>query len=534
MSAADNSIRGTFAGKHLLVTGVTGFLGKVWLAMVLDRLPEVRKITVIARGQKGQSAADRFAKIYECSPAFRPLREKHGLGLRALIADKVEVLDAPLAKPLCGLSQEEAARRMADVDVVVHFAGLVDFEPDPRSAIDANIIGASNVADLAALTPSKRYVHCSTCFVAGMKTGDVEEILTPGTSPNGTVFDPRAEVDALEADLAKLTTRGARVDLAMTRAKRLGWPNIYTYTKGLAEHLVELRTDVHGTTVRPAVVECARSFPFTGWNEGVNTSAPLVWLLSTTFRRLPARGTNNFDVVPVDTVARAMVIVTAAMLRDEAKQVYHVASSHVNPMKMARAMELTTLAMRKKHSESESWFERHVLKRLDCYPVDADRPRVMSVEDTKRVVGEVRQIVRKMDVKGYLPPKVYEDRGPKLETDLRALGTDLRANERQLQSVSEMLKQFRPFIHDLDYTFHTTNLVAATAELSDAEREEFGFDVHTIDWRKYWLEVQVPGLETWSIPVLRGDKVHDDPPLPKEHDAHPAHEVSVVGITVQA
>lgn len=531
---SDRSIRATFAGKHLLVTGVTGFLGKVWLSMVLDRLPEVRKITVVARGQKGQTAADRFEKIYECSPAFRPLREKHGLGLRALIADKVEVLDAPLSKPLCGLSKEDATRIMADVDCVVHFAGLVDFEPDPRMAIDANIIGANNVADLAALTPSKRYVHCSTCFVAGVAQGDVPEEVTPGLSPNGTRFDPTTEVRELEADLEKVSSRSARVECAMNRAKKLGWPNIYTYTKGLAEHLIELRGDVKGTTVRPAVVECARTFPFVGWNEGVNTSAPIVWLLSTPFRRLTARSTNNFDVVPVDTVARSMVLVTAAMLHDEAKPLYHVASSHVNPMNFDRAIELTTLALRKKFSESDSWFERHVLKRLDSYAVDPDRAQVMGVEDTKRIVGELRQLVRKIDVKNWLPPTLYEDHGEKLESEIRSFGTDLRSNERQLQSIIEMLKQFRPFIHDLNYVFHTTNLVEATAKLSDADRAEFGFDIHTLNWRKYWLEVQVPGLETWSIPVLRGDKVYDDPPLPKDHQAPLAHEMSVASITVQA
>ena len=153
------AVRESFAGKHVVVTGVTGFVGKVWLAMLLDYVPDVRRVTVLARGKKGQNASKRFEQIYRCSPVFRPLREQHGQGLYDLIRDKVEVLDAKLTDPLCGLEPWHARSLMADVDVVVHFAGLTDFEPDPQLAIDANIHGARHVADLAALSPSGRYVH---------------------------------------------------------------------------------------------------------------------------------------------------------------------------------------------------------------------------------------------------------------------------------------------------------------------------------------------------------------------------------------
>ena len=49
-----------FRGKELLVTGVTGFLGKVALVMLLDRYPEVGRVHVLVRPRGGGSAADRF------------------------------------------------------------------------------------------------------------------------------------------------------------------------------------------------------------------------------------------------------------------------------------------------------------------------------------------------------------------------------------------------------------------------------------------------------------------------------------------
>ena len=50
----------------------------------------------------------------------------------------------------------------------------------------------------------------------------------------------------------------------------------------------------------------------------------------------------------------------------------------------------------------------------------------------------------------------------------------------------------------------------------EGEAEVFAFDIAAVDWRHYWMEVEVPGLETWSIPILRGEKVPDDEPMPNE------------------
>lgn len=529
----NRSISESFGGKHLLVTGVTGFLGKVWLAMLLEELPEIRRITILARGQKGISAGERFERIYESSPAFRPLRDRLGQGLRALVADKIVVLDAPLSKPLCGMSEADAKALMADVDVVVHFAGLTDFEPDPIQALEANVRGAIHVADLAALAPEKRYVHCSTCFVAGKRSGEIAETITPGIGPTGVRFDPRAELAAVEAELAREGSKSKRVDIAMARANALGYPNIYTYTKALAEHLIELRDDVRGTTVRPAIVECARSFPFPGWNEGVNTSAPIVWLLSTTFRRFPARPTLCFDVVPVDTVARAMTLATAAALEDRAEKVYQVASGDQNPFTFERAVELTNLKYRKVHKAEEDAFTKHVLSRLDAVTVDPDAAQVLGVSTLRKLSGELRNALKPSEVKRRLPPKLWDRHAHRLEERLKSTSMKLRTTERKLSSIEEMLRQFRPFIHDHHYTFRTGALARATEALSPEDRARFGFDIATLDWRHYWMEIQIPGLELWSIPVLRGEKVYDDPPLPKVHEPV-AHEVEVVGITVQA
>ena len=69
--------------------------------------------------------------------------------------------------------------------------------------------------------------------------------------------------------------------------------------------------------------------------------------------------------------------------------------------------------------------------------------------------------------------------------------------------------------HDHDWVFRTDRIEALAARLVPAERAQFGWDVRDLDWRSYWLDVQIPGLATWCLPLMNGKTIPDDPP------AHP-------------
>src|SRR5579863_10123795 len=62
------SVRGALAGKHVMLIGVTGFIGKVWLANTLMDLPEIGQIYLLVRRQKSNPALRRFEKLVEDSP----------------------------------------------------------------------------------------------------------------------------------------------------------------------------------------------------------------------------------------------------------------------------------------------------------------------------------------------------------------------------------------------------------------------------------------------------------------------------------
>ena len=65
------SVRAALAGKHVMLIGVTGFIGKVWLVNTLTDLPEIGRIYLLIRRQKSNPAAQRFEKLVENFASFR-------------------------------------------------------------------------------------------------------------------------------------------------------------------------------------------------------------------------------------------------------------------------------------------------------------------------------------------------------------------------------------------------------------------------------------------------------------------------------
>ncbi len=516
-------VRETLADKHVLVTGVTGFLGKIWLTMLLDHVPDVGRVTIVVRQNRKGSAEERFWRFAERSPALRPLREKLGRDrFHAFVEERVEVLDGDVGKPLCGLDEATLSRLGESLDAVIHFAGLTDFEPDPLLGLKTNTLGGENAADVAARLKTPRLLHISTAFVAGNVSGHIEEAIEPGVSPNGTHFDPSEVVRELLAKLETIETKRERIDLANERAWSLGWPNIYTFTKGLSEHLHALRDDIELTLVRPSVVESARHYPFAGWNEGINTSGPLVWLLSSWFRSFPSNPDHHFDVVPVDAVARAVMVILAAQLRGEAQRVYHLGTSDTNPLYFERAIDLTALSARRIHKKQRSSpIEKLLIRFLDAVPRDGEEDPFPSLPLLRSTAQKGRRWLRDFEPKKSLPEAIYERLGDDVEGRVKRWSMECRNADRQIGLIEDMLRLYKPFIHDNDYVYVTDNVRALSEWLSDEEAALFGWNVADLDWRHYWMNVHVPGLEEWCLPLLRGERIDEDPPFPRPESKEP-------------
>ena len=526
------SIRQALAGRSLFLTGGSGFVGKVWLAMVLDQLPEVERIYVFLRPKASVPARQRFEKMINTSPAFRPLHEKHGRALSEYLAERLEVVEGELSEPDLGMTAALCRRLRRDLDVFVHCAGLVDFNPDLRKAIKSNVDSTMRVADFVESCDHASLLHISTCYVAGKRYGEIAEEIAPDFAPHAPPqFSARAElaeadarIDAIvkqhggDASLAKaraevlrelqaagrhdpsphlvdnLTRKRQREELkhaledeGMERARRLGWHNTYTYSKSLAESLLLARSSrLRFAVLRPSIVESAVEFPEPGWNESFNGSAPLAYIMGSWFRMVPARPDAPFDVIPVDLVARAMTTVTAALIQNRHRQVYHVGTSDKHRCSVGRAAELIVLSHRRhlrQHQHNRS--ERVVKSRWDAILVDKDHPLG---------IGTSRALVRGYDeVVDLLPDK--------LRAKLGSVTKRVHDMDDDFAQIEKLVTLYLPFMYESYYTF-----ISDALDAHPPQEREFEWGPALFDWRKYWLDVHMPGLRRWAFPLIEGKR----------------------------
>src|ERR1700680_252942 len=147
--------------RRILITGGTGFLGKVLLSILLRHHPEIERLHVLIRGDR-RSSHLRFRREILDSPALAPVREHLGARFDRYVEEKVAIVPGDVTAP--GLiSDGTVAFAHGALDAVVHCAGLVNFEASLEKAIAINTVGVANVIEFCR-THGAALVHISTCY----------------------------------------------------------------------------------------------------------------------------------------------------------------------------------------------------------------------------------------------------------------------------------------------------------------------------------------------------------------------------------
>jgi fatty acyl-CoA reductase len=282
-------------GQHVvLLTGVTGFVGKVALEELMRRREElgIARVLALVRASDPEHADARLRAdvvASRCFAAQPPGWEK-----------RVEALAGDLTRPGLGLSAASRERVASEVTHVIHCAASVEFNLPLAEASAVNTGGALEA--LAVARECRRlvsFVDVSTAYVTahpnalGREVLRVEEKLAPLPRDAASTY----------ADILAGRVREDRL-LAET-----GHPNTYTLTKCIAEHLVARRGEALPVTlVRPSIVSVSERTPSAGWVDSAAAFAGFVALLGSGRLRVVAGDLGaRLDVVPCDAVAHRIV-----------------------------------------------------------------------------------------------------------------------------------------------------------------------------------------------------------------------------------
>jgi long-chain acyl-CoA synthetase len=463
--------------------------------------------------------------MVEESPVFDPMYEKYGAEFARFIRERVQVVEGDISRPELGFTPDVVEHLRTNLDLVINSSGLTDFNPDLRDALATNVDAALNILEFVRRSDHAGLLHLSTCYVAGAKDGRVREKLRPNYTPAGLAgFDADHEWQSLHKIIAEAERKaestevtnelreqargkehaakdlhGSALDIQVRknrvrwlrnylteagkkRAVELGWPNTYTLTKSLAESLIcKYGEGLPVAVVRPAIVETSVGKPFLGWNEGINTSASLSYLLGTSFRQLPTNERKRLDIIPVDSVCRGMTLIAAAIVERRQDQVYQLATSVSNPCDMRRSIELTSLAHRK-HYRAQEGLEYWLRLRLDAIPVSKERYQRMSAPAQRAIIKSIQRVMAPLPLRK----------------------TPLARAERNLERVEKLVELFEPFILLNEHDFVADNVEKLSAALVPEEKVDFGYDARCIDWWDYWINVHIPALRRWTYPLIEG------------------------------
>ncbi len=495
-----------FSNRTMLLLGGTGFVGKVLLAMILDRFPELKHLVVQARRKKNLSGEQRFYSEVLQSPPLRPVVER--IGGEAVVRQKVQVVEGDLDEPFCGISSQTIEQLKGKVDIVVNLAGVVDFDPPVNESVETNVYGVEHIIELVKLLDAK-LVHVSTSYVAGKKNGRIpEDVPIEGYFPErdlreGERFSVAGELEWYE-EFVKETREGRATNPrpvrerlregGLKRAERWGWTNTYTYTKSMGEQLIAQTPGLTYAIVRPAIVESSLRFPFPGWNEGFTTSAPLVLMGAEGLKGWPVRKDGPLEIIPVDLVASGILIVTAAVLCGKNRRVYHLASADQNPIMLPRLVAFLGMNSRYKHKHKKSgsklanaWKAYVETQVITVQSLQARRARVhrgLDVIHAALTLGKTIFGARKVD--------------PYLKS--------LRDTRRQIRAQEVTLDKFLPFMFHNSFIFETRNIREAARMLTNEDRKRLNWDPETIDWADYWVNIHTKGIEKWIRPMFTGRK----------------------------
>ncbi len=209
-----------------MLIGVTGFIGKVWLAQMLMQIPEIGRIYLLIRKQRSTTSARRFEKIVQESPVFEPLNKQYGDDFANFLPSASRSWKAISSAPIWASIPTLANNFRTQLDLVVNSSRPHRFQSRfARRAFEGNVAAPMNAAGICA-----RLANTPRCCIFPLATSSANAMAACAKSvqPNYTPacvadFNAEHEWKSLQETIRNVEARAECPEMtAALRRQALG------------------------------------------------------------------------------------------------------------------------------------------------------------------------------------------------------------------------------------------------------------------------------------------------------------------------
>ncbi|XP_030371536.1 fatty acyl-CoA reductase wat-like [Scaptodrosophila lebanonensis] len=376
-----------------------------------------------------------------------------------------------------GISEQDRQILKNEVQIVIHSAATVRFNEPLHHALDINVRATRLVMELGKeMQHLESFVHVSTaysnCVVNHIKETYYPELLS---CPAAKVLELK---DQLSNELLD----------KMTPALLDKFPNTYTYTKALAEHLVQTESgDLPMCIFRPGIIITSYKEPVSGWMDNFN--GPIIILHAAAFgvmRICRVDVKKEANVVPVDFCANLLIASVWKTAIDAKKQktfekpIYNFVSSEHNPLTWGAFIGKVSELGPAYPITKMIWFPFLI-------PTNSQFLYQLLIFFYHVIPGYAIDLILRLRGKRPRMVKIYE----KIHKNFEILG---------------------PFA-EMNWKFQTTNMQRLWEHMSISDRKNYEFDMTKVNWNEYfgralagmriYLAKEEPGNES----IERGKKI---------------------------
>lgn len=175
------------------------------------------------------------------------------------VLDKIVPVYGDITMPNFGLSDEQINKVINESEIVFHMAASLKLEATLKPNVQMNLLGTKYALDICKRMPNLIcLVHLSTAFCTCDELGILDE----------RVYDWHHD----PKEILRCAEWMSEEAMELITPKLLGpHPNTYTYTKRLAEILVQSEYEsLPVCIVRPSIVTPAYQQPLPGWVDNLN------------------------------------------------------------------------------------------------------------------------------------------------------------------------------------------------------------------------------------------------------------------------